>query len=465
MGNSLGYDPIGAPKKDGTTLVELNIDHIKDAHGLIGERPSGSFVPVVLIPKQASPCCGACCMVSVPDGFSAIVTQFGGVVEGDNDDGTWSPGCHCFNPLNNVDYLVTKQLIIFDTPVKECKTKDGISVNLDVMIVFEIEKGRSFVYGMGPQKFDSFLRDSQDEAIRAIAIDTSIDKVQDLRGSNANEILEELNKRFERYGVKCHSFTVKDVVIPQEIAQDAEDKTLFEPMTNRSRMQQTFDRLHINHSEGQKKLGEECENARQAADQKALVKQQEAKRETGQVLAQTEKDINELESAREMEVKKVISDAGLELAKLKSQILAIERDMKNGTEADTSKILFEAQAYAKQKQTQAAITTASCESTGKQALGEAEGEAAVAFQAKRAFEGEGKRLDILQKLVSRGNRSKIATSQENTVSLSEENAAVTQVAAQGLEALRAKLAEITVTSLSKMEPERARRPSQLAMRE
>lgn len=404
--------------------------------------------------------CVPCCFVSIPQGFSAIVTQFGAEKPGDLADGTYSPGCHCLSPLAEVSYLVTKQLVIFDTPVKDCKTKDAITVNLDVMIVFEVLQARAFCYDIGPDRFDDLLRATQDEALRAIANETMVENIYDLHGQNTEEIVKDMNKKFEKFGVAVRDFTVKNVQIPKDMAQDFEDKTLFESKTTMKQMQQESDRLRLNNDEGKQKLKEECDNARMAAEQNAQVVKTQAIKETSEVVAQTTRDIAELEAQRDVEVKQVLANAELEISKMKSQILSIEREIKSKTSAECGRLDAEAQAYQKQKQADAKIAVAEKMAKGKKALGEAEGAASQAFAARRAHEAELCRLNILEKLVN-NEGIQIATTQENSVGMSQENAVVTQVAQQGLEALRAKLAEITATSLSKLEQTK---PGQHAMR-
>jgi len=462
MGNSYGgWYPPGAPRKDGTTLIELNIKNLSDAHDIVGERPEGVFTPVTLVPRNAmGGCCGLCCYVAIPSGFSAIVSKFGAVVPGDMDDQTWSPGCHCFSPLNSVDKLVSKQVIIFDTPVRDCKTKDAITVNIDVLISFEVVRAPDFVYSIGPEKFDDLLRASQDEALRQMANETLVENIYDLHGANTDHIVKELNAKFEKYGVLIHHFTVKNVRIPPDMAQDMEDKTLFDSKTTMKHMKQESDRLKLNNDEGKQKLKEECENAKMAAEQQAQVVKTQAIKETSEVVAQTQKDIAELESSWQIQKQQILTDAELDISKLKSQILSIEREIKSKTSADCGKLKAESEAYHKQKQADAKVAVAEKLANGKKALGDAEGVAAEAFQARREHEAGLKRLDILEKLV-RNDSIQIATSQENHVGLSEENKVVTQVAQQGLEALRAKLAEVTATSLSKLEQTK---PGQQAMK-
>lgn len=464
MGNSYGgWFPPGAPRKEGTTLIELNIKNLSDAHDIVGERPGdGAFTPVTLVPRNSmGGCCGLCCYVAIPSGFSAIVSKFGAVVPYKGaEEVTWPPGCHCFSPLLSVDKLVSKQLIIFDTPGRDVKTKDRITVAIDVMIVLEITQAPDFVYSIGPEKFDDLLRASQDEALRSMANETDVADIYDLHGRNTEAIVAEMNTKFEKYGVFIHHFTVKNVRIPQEMAQDFEEKTLFDARTTMKHMKQESDRLKLNNDEGKQKLREECDNARMAAEQQAQVVKVHAVKETSEVVAQTQKDIAELEAQWDIQKQQILTDADLEISKLRSQILSIEREIKSRTSADCGKLDAEAQAYQKQKQADAKVACAEKLANGKRALGEAEGFAANAFEARRQHQADMARLQILEKLVH-NKGIQIATSQENHVNLNEENQVVTQVAQQGLEALRAKLAEITATSLAKLEQTK---PGQQAMR-
>lgn len=463
MGNSYGgwFEP-GAPQKEGTTLIELQIHNIQDAHDIIGERPGECYTPVTLVPQKshATCCCAPLCWVSVPHGFSAIVTRFGAVIDGDEDDGTFSSGCHCMSLLNSVDKLVTKQMIIFDTPVKDCKTKDAITVNIDVMVLFEITKARDFVYSIGPEKFDDLLRASQDEALRQMAMETVVSKIYDLHGADTDHIIKDMNAKFEQYGVHVHHFTVKNVTIPPEMAADFEDKTLFDSKTTMKHKQQAFDRLKLNNEEGKEKLREECTNAWRAAEQQAEVTKIKVLKETAELISNTGSMIARQEAERTQVARQVLTDSELQVSEIKSKILVLEREVKSKTQAQAGRLDAESQAYKKKKETDAMFETAQRLASGKTALGEAEGSASEAFAARRAHEAEMKRLDVLEQLVMKQDVM-IATTQENTMSLNPDNQVVTQVAQQGLEALRAKFAEITATSVSKLQ---AARPDQHRMR-
>jgi len=58
--------------------------------------------------------------------------------------------------------------------VKDCKTKDNVTCNIDVLILFYITDGYTFVYKLSPEKLDELLRAQQEESIRQMASDTLV---------------------------------------------------------------------------------------------------------------------------------------------------------------------------------------------------------------------------------------------------------------------------------------------------
>jgi len=259
--------------------------------------------------------------------------------------------------------------------------------------------------------------------------------------------------------VKVHEFTVKNVTIPEKMASEFQAKTLFESKTTEQHMSQSLQKLKLNNDEGREKLREECENKRMASEQQAVVEENTAVKEVSAVVARTARDIEELEAERDHEVKRVVTEAELEVSKMKSEILAMEREQKSQIQAECAKVRNEADAYAANLDANRTVEDAKRQAKGHTALAAAEGEASAAFAARRAHEAEMKRLDILQN-VTQKEGAKIYTSQENTMAISADAQAVTAVAQQGLEALRAKLAEVTATSLKRIEQTQ---PAQYAM--
>jgi len=383
-------------------------------------------------------CCFPMMAVSIPEGFNAIVTKFGAVVEGTGEGGTFPAGIHKFPPFYSVDKLVPKQCFIFNTPVKDVKTSDNVTVNIDVMMVFRIEKARDFVYQIGPAKFDDLLRAMQDEALRQIAIETPIDKIRDLHGAKTSHIVEDLNQKVEKYGVRILHFIIEQVSIPQVMADDFEEKTLYDPKTQLKQTNQEKDRLTLNNQEGQQKLRDECHNMQLAAEQTATVVKAQPVRETQSVLAKAKKDIAEIVAQNAAEEKQVRVNAELEVSKITAEIMKLGQTNKPKIDVETGKLQAEAESYCKERLAESRIICARKLAEAKKKMGVAEGESSEAFAAARAFEADMKRLDILEQILKNKDVT-IKTSNDLIVGLNPNNLVVAQVAMDAIEALRTKL--------------------------
>ncbi|CAM9650357.1 unnamed protein product, partial [Chrysoparadoxa australica] len=91
----------------------------------------------------------------------------------------WPPGLHWGLPWLKVAHLVTKQSCLLDLAVKSCLSKDNVSVQVDVAIMFRImgdetkgedpELVRKFIHEVGPRGLEQQLRSAQEEAVRALA--------------------------------------------------------------------------------------------------------------------------------------------------------------------------------------------------------------------------------------------------------------------------------------------------------
>jgi regulator of protease activity HflC (stomatin/prohibitin superfamily) len=453
------FVPQSPGKKDGTVLCEMHVNHIRDAHSVVGLVPD-NLVPVSLVPRRwnARFCCGCCCCcwTSVPSGFNAIVSAWGKDLDGGEEDGTWEPGFHWMCPWHRVNRLVSTQLIIFDTPVKAVKTADNISVELDVLIQFEITKATDFMYNVGPAKFDDLLRSHQEEVLRQIAIETPVENIYDLNGySEGNtkgrfqDFVDKMNVNLENYGVKIHNFTVRKVTIPPDMAKDFEEKTLYESKTLEKQMEQVRNRLHLDQSEAKMKLEEECENAKMALEESQVTGLAQLVKDVREVEATTTKELNLKAAEREAEVTDVKVKSELEIAGINAEIMAMKRENAAQLMLDEGKLEAQAEAYEASKRATGKMKASEKTAAGKKELAKAEGSASSAFQARRAQEQEILRLGVVEKIADNPD-VKVVSSLENNLGLAPDNSLVTQIAQQGMEAIRTRLAELTSGSASRL---------------
>mmetsp|Transcript_58489 Transcript_58489/g.152051 ORF Transcript_58489/g.152051 Transcript_58489/m.152051 type:complete len:484 (-) Transcript_58489:130-1581(-) len=460
LSGSKFVDPDGT-QKDGTRLCEMKVHHMRDAHSVAGLTPD-NFVPVSIVPRasHSACCCGccSCCWTSIPSGFSAIVSAWGRDVDGAEDDGTWDPGFHWMCPWHRVSRLVSRQLVIFDTPVKAVKTQDNVPVQLDVLIVFEIVKATDFIYNIGPEKFDDLLRSSQEEVLRQIAGETPVENIFDLNGSaNGNSstgrfegFLKTMNENFAEYGVKVHHFTVRNVTIPHDMAQDFEEQTLYESKTLEKQMQQVRDRLHLDQSEAKMKLEEECENARMAVEEANVTGLAQLVKEVREVEATTERELALKTAERNAAVTDLKAQSGLELAAVTAEIMAMKRENAATLLLEEGKIEANAEAYEASKRSTGKKMASEKTAQGKKELAKAEGGASYAFQARRAQEQEMLRLGVIER-VADNDRVQVVTTMENSLGLAPGNSLVTQITQQGMEAVRTRLAEWTTGSAGRLD--------------
>ncbi|GMF19664.1 unnamed protein product [Phytophthora lilii] len=146
---------------------------------------------------------------------------------------------HFASVFTKVAHLVTKQYIVFDTPVKGCKTADDVTVGIDMCLILRImgdeSKGedpelvRRFVYELGPNGLEVQLRAAQDEAVRALARSVEHTEVYQLRDGTMRERFKTgaLNFRTNRKPAndEFHSPKVKEAVNEEDIS--AEEKVMY----------------------------------------------------------------------------------------------------------------------------------------------------------------------------------------------------------------------------------------------
>lgn len=107
---------------------------------------------------------------SVPEGCYALVQRFGRDEDYAEGKPIWPAGFHWGPPWLKVENLITKQSVVFNMPVKGCKTADNVTVQINLAIVFRImadedrgedpENAKLFVYRVGPRGLEQQLMDA-----------------------------------------------------------------------------------------------------------------------------------------------------------------------------------------------------------------------------------------------------------------------------------------------------------------
>jgi regulator of protease activity HflC (stomatin/prohibitin superfamily) len=145
--------------------------------------------------------------ICIPSGMYALVSRHGADEEYlDKVTGrssiVWPAGMHIVPPWVKISALVTQQTIVLDLPVKACKTRDNVTVNIDVALAFRImgnaelgedpELVRKFVYELKPRGLEQQLRDAQDEAVRGLARSLKHTEIYGIRSGSTNKMRQML---------------------------------------------------------------------------------------------------------------------------------------------------------------------------------------------------------------------------------------------------------------------------------
>ena len=83
---------------------------------------------------------------SIPDGCYALVTKFGQDLDHASGAPVWPAGFHWGPPWVKVQNIVTKQSVVFNMPVKGCKTQDNVTVQINLSIVFRIMGDEAYAH-------------------------------------------------------------------------------------------------------------------------------------------------------------------------------------------------------------------------------------------------------------------------------------------------------------------------------
>jgi len=276
-----------------------------------------------------------------------------------------------------------------------------------------------------------------------------VEHIFDLHGANTQHWVDEMNRQFDSFGVKIHHFTVKMVTIPSEMAQDFEDKTLYESKTLEKEMEQVERRLKLNNDEALEKVKRENYNAKRAGEEQTLTTKARLMKEVAEVKATTEKTIAVMGTERESKVNDLLSVSHKEVTSINLELFQLETSTKAEIHKTVDTLKAETDRYGKTKVANAKLNVVGKISEGRRAIAESEGAAASGLEARRNQDAELVRLNILDNL-AKNSKIHIATSAENNMGLAPDNSLVTQVAHQGLEAVRSKLAEMTTGSISKL---------------
>ncbi|KAF1326410.1 Myosin protein, partial [Globisporangium splendens] len=445
----------GGPQHQ-TRLLYRSAWRVDSANRIFGACYDGNTV--VIINPGRSPVKP---YIRVPEGMYALVQRQGRDLDYRGPNGArtavWPPGFHYASLFTKVAHLVTKQYIVFDTPVKGCKTADDVTVGIDMCLVLRImgdeSKGedpelvRRFVYELGPNGLEVQLRAAQDEAVRALARSVMHTEVYQLRDGTMKErfqtgalnfrtnhqpmqdelntpksdqvgdmfvvedppaakviycvtedIKRNLNAQFNTYGVQITSVAITNVTLPDAFQEQMQSRTTHLSAIKEQNMKQMSDMQLLQYKEEIDTTKLARKMMLMEEEQTGKAKCAEIQKEIDLILADTRLVQEQIEQETRVKCNNVRVEAELKIAQIRADTQRIAAEISAHCDADIEMVKAEKEAL--DVQLQAAVDEIRVSGAAKAAeiVARAEGAAAKKLEKYRLHMLEMKKLDMLAAL-------------------------------------------------------------------
>lgn len=461
-----------------TKLLYCETWRVDSANRLFGACYNGNTV--IMINPGRNPVKPYIC---VPEGMYALVQNQGRDLDYENEgvkSAVWPAGFHWAGPFTKVSHLVTKQYIVFETPVKGCKTADDVTVRIDICLIFRImgdttkgedpELVRRFVYELGPNGLEVQLRAAQDEAVRGLArsvMHTEVYKLRDgtmkeefstgglemvNRGMNDNsvhplpgqekldlaedgieavsgaaehkplyyvteDIKKNLNKQFNNYGVKITSVAITNVKLPTQFQEQMQSRTTHLSAIKEQNMKQMSDMQLLQYKE-------EIDTTKLARRMMLMEEEQTGKakcaeihKEIDMVEADTRLVQEQIKQETKIQCNKITADAALQIEQIHAETARISSEISSKCEADVQLLRAEFEATKLQLYAEIEEINMSGDSKAMEIVARAEGVASKKLEKARSHQLEMQRLDLLTSLSK--NKQAVVTGNSSNSLLAE----------------------------------------------
>lgn len=304
-----------------------------------------------------------------------------------------------------MNYLITKQYTVFDTPIKRCVTQDNLEVEIDTVLVFRIVNPRDFQLRLSPEKLEALMRDAQEEAVRALARKTPVKDVYSLSGRSTSEMIEEMNAKFTDFGIQVKNVTITSVRIPEDLAETYQNVST---ITTRELHQQETQDKRLMEQQFEKELDEErtrLSAEREAQEKRIQILSVNRTAEIKLEKQETESKVANLEAELQGQLTKIrvtAARAAEEFATKKNTELG---KIRAETEAEIAKLRSETTAKCRELMANAEFKERELAAKAVNLQADTEMDVSSMLEAKREFELDKRRLDVMMNLVNNDNLS------------------------------------------------------------
>lgn len=296
-------------------------------------------------------------------------------------------------------------------------------VTIDVTLVLHVTKEdetlKKFAFNLGPEGLDGMLQQIQQDSVRAMVRKRKYNEIYDLMNADHDEAListmKDINLSFRDYGVEITAMAVTNVHLPDNIASDMAQTTIYHNQDEYYKLNQEHKLLVIENEEKEKKhkqaMKEKLEQFE--AEQKKCLASEHAKLDI--IRATTKKVLSEIKEQESADVKKIDSIASLKVAGIDAKKDVELATIKAQGSAEAEQIKVEKRAFITTTLAMADESVAQKRAESLHIEAEAESVAATQLKAKRMFDEKMLQLSVIQKLASNKDVSISGNSSDNMI--------------------------------------------------
>lgn len=215
--------------------------------------------------------------------------------------------------------MITKNTIRFRCPVVQVPTKDFVRVSIDVGINFHIgriqsanatgeerknqeEDIKKFFYNFGPNRLEELLQEECEEEIRTFLSHIKVGRVRDIKTELTTQMTQDLQKKFEPYGVVIEQVNVMNVILPVDLRFALMQTTTFDVFLQKQVKQQENRLLQLNNNENKQLLRLKRDNIQQLMTFQHTYDVEEIALFQTEIECQTKQQIQEIEAKKRQSV-------------------------------------------------------------------------------------------------------------------------------------------------------------------
>ena len=220
--------------------------------------------------KRSYCCCCCDLKFDIPTGLTTLEENCG------RSTGVMQPGaqwCYCCN--RRVACMLTQAIVNYNAPVHNCPTKDNAYINIDLFFSFRMprdeNKVKNFVYRLGASRFDELLYAEIDEGIRNFINGIWLSQVHDLKGEMAQQMIKDLNQKFDFFGVNFENCSVSNVYVNETLTKALEEKTKLKYLLSNHIKEYGNQKFTLENQQAQETTDMKRENDRKLQDLKSQI--------------------------------------------------------------------------------------------------------------------------------------------------------------------------------------------------